>query len=263
MNKQFYLFTFWVLCGNSVFAQTNQGSRLTAMGCNGAAIFDVWGVTANPAAISHVISPTLQLSHQEHFISRMIRNDGLALVIPVNRQRFGLSVQRFGISEYQIIKAGVVATRQFGPKLSLGIRANYHQFAIENYGSTVGISMDFGTIYRLSTDLTFGFYLNNFSQQSYHPKIINATMPSKAYFGITYRTSSKLLLASTVSKGELALGADYQCNNMLSLRAGVSSHPFIHYFGIGLNKSKFLADFTFTKRPSFGFSPQLTIGYVF
>ena len=263
MNKQFYLFTLLIFCGNSLVAQTNQGSRLTAMGCNGSAIHDVWGVTANPAAISTVLHPTVQLSHQAHYFSKMIRNDGLVFVLPVKRQLFGLGLQRYGIPEYQTIKVGIVATRQFGPKLAMGLRANYHQLAINNYGTATGISIDIGTIYQLSNELTFGLYFNNFSEQNYRTKIINATIPSTAYFGIAYRTSSKLLIASTISKNDISMGIDYQCIRAFSLRAGISLNPMIHYFGVGFNKSKFIADFTFIKHPNFGFSPQLTIGYVF
>ncbi|MEJ5995491.1 hypothetical protein WG904_13770 [Pedobacter sp. Du54] len=263
MNKQFYLFMLWIFCVNQLFAQTNQGSRLTAMGKNGAAVNDVWGVVANPAAISKIAGPTIQLSHQEHYFSKEIRNQGLAFVLPIRRQAFGFNLQRYGIPEYQSFNMGIVATRQFGPKLAIGLRGNYHQLKIDHYGVTSGLSVDVGTIYQLSTELSFGLYLNNLSKQSYRTKLISTIIPSTAYIGIAYRTSSKLLIANTISKNDVALGIDYQFIQALSLRAGISLNPFIHYFGIGFSTTKLLADFSFTKHSNFGYSPQLTIGYVF
>ncbi|MBC7615198.1 MAG: hypothetical protein H7202_03955 [Pedobacter sp.] len=263
MNKQFYLFTVGILWVNILFAQTNLGARLTAMGNNGAAVKDIWGVAANPAAIGNVPHPTLQITHQEHFFTKAVSNQALALAFPINRQIIGLNLQRYGISEFQNIKAGLVITRQFGKKLAIGLRANYHQLKISNYGTTTGISIDVGTIYQFTDDLCFGFYINNPSKETYRNKSLYITIPTAIYLGIAYRTSNKLLVASTMSTDALAIGVDYQFIKSFSLRGGLSLNPFTHYFGMGFSKSTFLTDFSFTKYPSFGYSPQLTIGYVF
>ena len=263
MNKQFYLFTVGILCTNILFAQTNLGARLTAMGNNGVAVKDIWGVAANPASITDIPYPTLQLTHQEHFFTEALKNQALAFAFPIQRQIIGLHLQRYGISEFQNIKAGIVLTRQFGQKLAIGLRANYHQLKISNYGVTKGISIDVGTIFQFTDELCFGFYINNPSKDTYQTKSIYTTLPTTAYLGVAYRTSDKLLVASTISTDILAIGLDYQLIKSFSLRGGLSLNPFTHYAGIGFSKSKFIADFSFTKHPNFGYSSQLTIGYVF
>ncbi|RYE49928.1 MAG: hypothetical protein EOP48_20725 [Sphingobacteriales bacterium] len=263
MNKQCYLFVLLIFWISQLFSQTNSGSRLTAMGNISAAVNDVWGVATNPAAICDVMQPTAQLSHQEHHFSKSIRNQGLAVVIPKGRQVFGLSLQRYGIPEYHTLRAGIVATRQFGPQLAIGIRGNYHQLKIDQYGLTTAISVDLGAIYRLSAEMSVGLYIDNLSKQGYRTGTAHTDIPSLAYVGIAYRTSAKLLIASTLSKDDIAIGLDYRFIELISLRAGVSLNPYIHYFGLGFNPSKFLVDFAFTKHSNFGFSPQLTIGYVF
>lgn len=263
MNKQFYLFMLGIFYMNVGFSQTNQGARLTAMGNNGAAVKDLWGVATNPASITNIQFPSIQLNHQEHIFAKSVDNQALAFVVPVNRQSFGLNLQRYGIPEYHYIQAGIIFTRQFGSKLAIGLRANYHQLKINNYGATTGISLDIGTIYELSNELCFGFYINNPSHENYNTKAIYITIPTTAYIGIAYRTSDKLLIATTMSREDVSTGIDYQVIKAFSLRAGISLNPFTHYFGIGLNTSKIVTDFTFTKHPNFGYSPQLTIGYVF
>ena len=263
MNKQFYLFTVGMLWINILFAQTNLGARLTAMGNNGAAVKDIWGVAANPAAIGNISHPTFQLTHQEHFFTKAVSNQALAFAFPINRQIIGVNLQRYGISEFQNIKAGIVITRQFGEKLAIGLRANYHQLKISNYGTTIGFSIDLGAIFQLTEELCFGFYINNPSKETYYTKSIYTIIPTTAHLGIAYRTSDKLLVASTISKEDIGIGIDYQLIKSFSLRGGVSLNPFTHYAGIGFSKSKFLADFSLTKYSNFGYSPQLTIGYVF
>ena len=263
MNKQFYLFILGIFYINVGIAQTNYGARLTGMGNNGAAVKDIWGVTTNPSSIAEIALPTIQLTHQEHFFAKAIRNQAIAFVLPINRFVFGLSVQRYGITEYHSLKSGIVLTRQFGPKLAIGLRANYHQFKIDNYGATTGVSLDLEAIYQLSNELCFGFYINNPSKAGYRTHVIHTLIPVTAYIGIAYRTSTKFLIASTISKEDVAVGTDYQIIKQLNIRSGISLKPFTHYFGIGFSKPKFSVDFTITKHPNFDHSPQLTIGYVF
>ncbi len=263
MNKHFYLFLLVIFWAESLSAQINQGSRLTAMGYNGAAVKDIWGVAANPATINYFSSISAQLSHKEHYLSKTIRNQALAVVIPKGRQALGINLQRYGIPEYNSLTIGISASRQFGPKLAIEMRANYHQLKIENYGVTTAISADLGAYYQLSQTLSFGICLNNLSKERYRTKAIYAVIPSQVYFGVAYKTSAKVLMASTISKDDVAVGIDYQFFESFSLRGGLSIQPFTHYFGVGFSKSKFLADFAFTKPSRFSYSPQLTIGYVF
>ncbi|MES2653545.1 MAG: hypothetical protein V4663_17540 [Bacteroidota bacterium] len=263
MNKHLYLFTVGFFYAHSLVAQVNHGARLTAMGNNGAAVKDIWGVAVNPAAIAYISSPMIQITQQEHFFTNEIRNQALVVAIPFKNLVFGLGLQRYGISAFQNNKVGIVITKAFGPKLAIGLRANYNQLKISNYGATVGISVDLGTIYQLTDELCLGFYINNLTKEAYRTKTIHTSLPTAAYFGIAYRTSDKLLIASTISKGVVATGIDYQLIKAFSIRSGLSLNPFTHYFGLGFNPLKFLIDFAFTKHPNFGYSPQLTIGYVF
>jgi len=262
MNKKISLFTLGILYTNMIVAQTNLGSRLTAMGNNGAALKDIWAVAANPAALVG-IPAMAQLTHQEHFLTKEIRHQAVALTIPFKHQVVGVSLQQYGMSAFRNSKVGIVIAKQFGPKLAFGLRANYHQFKISNYGATIAFSVDLGTIYQFTDELCFGFYINNLSKETYRSKAINNAIPTTTYFGIAYRTSDKLILASTINKDIIAVGIDYQLIKAFSIRSGLSFNPFIHYFGIGFNHSKFVIDFAGTKHPNLGYSPQLTIGYVF
>ncbi len=263
MNKQLYLFSIIIFSTNTLFAQINYGTRLTAMGNNNAAVKDIWGVAGNPATIAQTPSPMIQLTHQEHFLTNEIRNQAIAVALPNKRLVFGLHLQRYGMSAFINSMVGLIISKQFGPNLAIGLRTNYHQLNISNYGSTLGISVDLGTTYQLTDELSFGFYINNPSKEVYTTKAIYTSLPTIAHFGIAYRTSDKLLIASTISKNIVATGIDYQLIKAFSIRSGLSLNPFTHYFGIGFNLLKFVVDLASVKHTNLGYSPQLTVGYAF
>lgn len=268
MNKQNFPFIVFIFWANLLFGQTNQGSRLTAMGNNGTAVTDLWGVEANPATISNIKLPMVQLNYQKHFFANELSNQALGFVFPIKRLLLGLNLQRYGIQEYQNTKVGLVIAKQFGERFSIGVRTNYHQLKITNYGAISGISIDLGALYQLTDELYFGFYFNNLAQKQYPTKAINAVIPTTIYGGIAYQASSNFLIATTISKNlnapfNVATGIDYQLVKAMSLRSGLSLNPFKHFAGIGFKELKFLADFTITKHPGFGYSPQISIGYDF
>lgn len=263
MIRLLNLFTILILWTHFAFAQTNYGARLTAIGNCGASVEDTWGVAANPAAIANISSPIIQLSHEQHIFSDEIRTQALALVVPSKTFVFGVNVQRYGMSAFYTNRIGFIITKSFGPKLAIGLRGNYHQIKINNYGTTIGISIDVGTIYQLTKELSLGLYINNPSKETFRTKAMYTSLPTTAFFGISYQASEKLLIATNISQNAVATGIDYQLINAFSLRFGVSLNPLIHYFGLGFKSEKFSADFACLKHPNFGYSPQLTIGYVF
>ncbi len=116
--------------------------------------------------------------------------------------------------------------------------------------------------------LSFGLYLNNPSKEIYNTNIIKFEIPASAHAGLAYRVSSKFLIATTVNKElfnpwNIAVGFDYQLISQFSLRSAISLMPFKQHVGFGFNSSRLAIDAAFTRHPSFGYTPQITIGYVF
>lgn len=268
MSKYFYLFQLLICSLQPLFGQSNQGGRLTAMGNNGTAVKDAWGTAANPAVISGTQTLTVQTSYKRHFFAKELISAAISLVLPINRYSFGLNLQRTGSPDFNNSSVALTFTKQFGPNLSIGLRANYHQIHISNYGTTNGFSLTAGTLYEFNNKLSIGFYLNNPSKEAYHTKSINITIPTSGHFGIAYQASAKFIIATTLSKQlhtplDVAIGFDYQLIKSFSIRSAISLKPFKQYGGIAINSSSFIIDIAFTRHPSFGYSPQITIGYVF
>lgn len=251
-----------------LFAQNNLGSRLTAMGNNGAAIADIWAIQSNPSGITAIRSPAVSLNYLKHLFSDEITTQGLVAVIPFDKNFVGTSFQRYGFSEYFETKIGLAYAKKFGNRLSIAINANYHQLNINNYGTSNGFSVDVGALYQLDNEFTIGAFISNPSKQKFNAAFASAKIPTSFNIGLSYQASDKVILATSISKIlnqtiDASVGVDYKMFNLLSLRGGLSVQPFKQYAGFGFNYRRFLMDMATVYDANLGYSPQITIGHAF
>lgn len=253
---------------NDLAAQYNQGSRLTAMGKASAAVNDLWSLNANPAGITGQKSPIAGLNYARYFFGDELSEQNFAFVLPFKNNYAGFSINRYGINEFNEIKAGFALAKKFGEEFSIAVKANVHQIKISNYGNSATFSVDVGANYALSKKIAFGLYVNNPSSQHYKTTNIAANIPTAIHFGATYEPSNKVILAATVTKTidqkvDVAIGVDYKFQDFISIRGGLSAKSFKQYFGIGLNYEKFLLDIAVESHPQIGYTPQIGLSYAF
>jgi len=247
-------------------AQDYLGPRLTAMGNNGAAVKDIWSIESNVANITSAITPTIALGYTKYLFDTELSKQSIIFVLPVNSNALGISLQRYGITAYNEIKAGLAFAKEFGTHLSIGVKANYHQIKISNYGVSNTFTVDVGLNYTLNKQLNTGLYFQNPSQQDYLEKLSN--IPSIVGIGATYQPFDKILIASTISKNfyagfNVGLGMDYILIDALSLRCGISTAPFKQYGGFGIHVKNLNIDAAVTNDINLGFTPQIAIAYAF
>lgn len=249
-------------------AQTNLGPRLTALGNNGAAVSDIWSTDANPSGITNTTSPTIAINYKKYLFESELSSQAASFILPLQKNSIGLSFERYGIAEFNELKAGLAIAKKFGSKLSISIKGNYHQIKITNYGATTGLSIDVGAMYQYNDHLTFGIYTNNPSLQKYNTKAISNHIPTIIHIGAAYQASDKLLIATTASKDldkaiDVGLGVDYKLIEMLRLRGGLTAKPFKQYAGFGINYRKFMIDFAVENDPYLDYVPQIALAYAF
>ncbi|MFD0941432.1 PorV/PorQ family protein [Pedobacter boryungensis] len=268
MNKQFIPFLMLSISINFCFAQNNFGPKLTAMGNNYVAVKDIWSLNGNVSGIADVGSPTLAINYTKYSIDNELSNQAIAFVLPLKNNYLGASFNRYGITAYNEIKAGLVLAKRFGNKLSIALKGNYHQIKISNYGSTTGFSIDVGGMYELTKQITLGLSLSNPSFQKYSSKEIETKIASSMQIGGSYKASDKILIATTISKEfntsiNVGLGIDYKLLSLISLRGGLTTKPFKHYAGFGLNFKKFVMDMAVESDIHLGYTPQIALAYAF
>jgi hypothetical protein len=260
------LFSF-LICHLS-FAQINFGPRLSAMGNNGAAVKDVWSLSSNGAGISGIETPTLAINYTKYFFANELSQQAATFVLPYKKNYAGISFQRYGISEYNEIKAGLALAKKFGDKLAISVKGNYHQLKITNYGTSGTFSIDVGAMYDFNEQFTFGLYVNNPSLQKYNSENLSTKIPTTINIGAAYKTTNKLVIATSVIKDidaaiDVAVGIDYKFLDVLSFRGGITAKPFKQYVGIGLNYNKFMLDLALESNPQLGYSSQIALCYAF
>lgn len=266
--RKILLFSIFSLFINEAFAQYNQGARLTAMGNASAAVFDTWSLNANPAGITGQKTPTAALNYARYLFGSELAEQSFAFLLPFNNNFAGVSINRYGISEFSEIKAGFGLAKKFGEELSIGVKANIHQIKITNYGNATTFSVDAGVNYALSKQIGLGLYVNNPSSQEYKSTNVETYIPTAVHFGATYIPSNKVIIATTISKDferkfDVRVGADYKFHEMLSFRGGLSAKPFKQYVGMGLNYQKLIMDVAVESHPQIGYTPQIGLSYAF
>lgn len=268
MKKLLVLLTLLAQYGQYACSQYNTGPRLVAMGKTQASVNDLWSIEANVAAINNIKKPTIALNYLKYSFDKELSNQGLAAVFPFKNTFFGFSAQRYGITAYNEIKTGISITKKLGDKLSIGLKGNYHQIKIINYGNTKGYSLNAGLFYQFNHQFAFGFYSNNLAQQNYINQNIATQIPSGIHIGAHYKATNKVLIATTLSKHtngniDIGLGVEYEIIGNILLRTGLNAKPFKQYAGLGLNYKKLSMDLAFENDKNLGYTPQIALGYAF
>ena len=268
MDKYIITFSLLFLLGNSCFAQSLIGARLRSMGNNNAAVNDTWNFTGNFKENIEIYKPTIAAGYAKYFYGDDLSNQSLKFVMPLKKYEVGVNFLRYGISEYNEITTGISIAKNFGDQFSIGLRTNYHQLKIQNYGSTSGFSIDVGIMYHINNELTFGFNINNPSREAYINTKLLIKIPSIINVGAAYQASNKVLFAINLSRkfnetNDAGIGLDYQIIEFLSLRGGITIKPFKQYGGIGIDYKKFKLDLALESDPYLGYSSQIGFAYAF
>ena len=268
MSKIIINFLTLIFIASSGFAQNLTGTRLVSMGNNNAAVNDTWSFTGNFKNNAQSKNSIIAIGYAKYFYQNELSTQSLKFVLPLKKYEVGLGFQRYGITAYNEITAGASLAKNFGDQFSIGLRVNYHQLKIQNYGSAIGFSLDVGMMYHLNNQLTIGININNPSKQTYNNSNVSVYIPSIINIGASYQAASKILIATTLTKNfnekyDVGLGIDYQILEILSLRGGITIKPFKQYGGLGLNYKKFKLDLAVESDPYLGYSSQIGITYAF
>ena len=268
MKKQILIALLCLISIGAFALQYNFGPRITAMGMNSSSMNDNYALGGNPAGLVAVRSATLTLNYIKRIIDVELSQETIGLVLPGKHNSLGFVFHRYGITAYNEITAGTMLARKFGEHLSIALRLNYHQLKIQNYGITRGFSVDIGSIYKVSEQVSLGIYLNNPALQHYANKLVQVSIDRSVYFGAAYQASDKVIIATTVNKCtdlpyNISLGFEYQVVKNINLRTGITTAPFKQFAGFGLNYKNLSIDFAVESDPFLSYSPQIGIVYAF
>jgi hypothetical protein len=266
-KKMKYIIGIILLFSFQAQAQLNPGPRFSSMALTGVSLQDVWSLQQNQAGIANIKHAAFAIAYEKTFAGQELSTQSALLVYPLKSGVLGISIQKYGFSEYNLQQAGLTYARNFGPNLSASLNLNYHQLEISGYSSAQTYSAEAGIQYQLSEKLRFGAHLSNPGKSGFG-KDINAVIPVQIQFGSSYKPTSKVIIAGTLeqilnSGLDVKLGMEYLLLEWFALRGGISASPFKQYGGFGLNYQKFKFDAAASSHPVLGYSPQIALSYEF
>ena len=250
------------------------GARAAGMGYTGLATADLWSLRLNPAGIAGLEQASAGLFYQQHFLSGDLAQQGLAFALPVGKGAFGIAGDRFGYDLYNETRVGLAYAMQFNEGFRAGIQLNHVGVRLgDNYGSTGTFTAELGMQARLTNELWIGAHLYNPTQALLGTSgdgavVVEERVPTLLRAGLLYIFSKKLSMTAEAEKDidrpeRFRFGVEYNPNNILFLRTGVSTGDLQGHFGAGFRLKQLDIDLAVVAGSRLGATPVVGINYRF
>ncbi|MEQ9165201.1 MAG: hypothetical protein RLO12_03025 [Fulvivirga sp.] len=266
--KAFLLFLLCISAASLTNAQngtTQFGAKAAGIGYAYSSIADQWSAINNPGGLGYLEKTSAFAGFENKYNISGFNSLAAGLTTTLPLGSFSATAFKFGDDLYneQIFSLG------YGNKFGiagLGIRLNYNQYYIDEFGSRGVLSIDFGGIAEISDQLRFGAYIRNINQAQL-AELYDERIPTYLNAGLVYLPNDNLTLSAEVEK-ELEndpvfrMGLEYIFHKKLAVRTGIKTNAFTNYFGLGFISQKLLIDYALTKHQVLGLSHQVGIAYI-
>jgi hypothetical protein len=220
---------------------------------------------ANPAGLHERTGLTIAAAAEQRFLLSELQSVAMAVGLPTKSGNFAFSAQSFGYEGFRQQKLGLSYTRKFWESLAVGVRFNYFQTRIPDYGNRGLLSFEVGMQANISKTLVIGAQAVNPAQVEL---VAGENLPSILLLGLRWQTSAKLFLCSELEKDldqklRWKNGLAYQPIEPLRLRVGYATEPSMLFFGVGYAfGTGFQADTAGSFHQTLGFSPSAGLAWV-
>lgn len=245
------------------------GSRSRAMADASVTISDVWSYHHNPAALARLTSTSFGIAYENRFLLKELQTQSAAFALPLKKGVFSIGFQRFGYSQFSTSKSGMGYSMKLSELFHLGVQLNLHQIRLgQGYGNSFKATGEVGMLASIKPGWDVGFSVINLTRtklSDYQEDRLTTLMR----LGTAYRFSSKLLFCIEGEKHiefpmRAKIGMEYRLADPICFRAGLGTQPFEMNAGMGYNfKSMFLIDIGSSFTQNLGWSPNLSLSYIF
>jgi len=240
------------------------GARSAAMGHASVSMVDFWAAFNNQAGISEINHICAGVYFENKYLIKNLNLKSAALIIPVSKGVFSISILNFGNHLFHENKYGLAFAKSFSKTLYTGIQLDIIETNIGDvYGKKYNGTFEAGICVKLNNKITIGvhcFHPLNVKLADYNNERISAIFR----YGISYHVSEQIDLTSEIckniySKPVLRMGFEYELNKFAVIRTGISTNPMQQSFGIGLKHKGFIIDFSSSTHQVLGLSPQFSL----
>ncbi len=260
------LFTLLVLSFLSgvTFAQYTPGARQISMANSDVALSnDVFSLFGNPAGLSQLNWREVGIYYSPApFGLSELSNGYVAYNEPFDFGSISIGGMTYGFDLYRESKIVLGYSYNYDNIFFAGVSANYHNYSIQNYGSTGAFYLNVGGLVYILDELRWGFSVDNLNKASVAD--LDDQIPMVLITGLSYDVIQVFTLNLALEKDirynpSVKFGIEYEIIQYLSLRAGTSNEPSRFTAGLGINYSLFSLDYAFFTHQDLGLTHQAGI----
>ncbi len=237
------------------------GARSFAMANSSILLEDEYAVFNNPGSLS-TDALSFIAAYNTAYIDLGLTDVGAGVVLPFKSFTTGAAINYFGDELYNQLEVKAVATQEIGIS-QLGLRANYHQYHLQDYGYKSVFTIDMGGRFRVSEQVALGVHLVNLTRSKLSNES-NQRLSSVMQVGISYKPLESFRLNMQVDKNidlptAVSFGLEYNLNKVVALRTGFNTSNNIGALGFGLAWQSLKFDVGGQYHADLGFSGSLSI----
>jgi len=238
-----------------------------ALGFSWISLTNPWSGIQNRAALANQREFWVGAHHENRFMLAELGSSTLGFTAPVKPGTFGVDVSYFGFSGFNTGSVGLGYGMYLGNRFTAGIGLSYSRIQLPaEYRSANAFTVEGGIHYMPTERLTFGFYVFNPTNSNFDDL---GDLPTLMGIGITYMPSHNILLIFQVDDDTqrtptIRFGLEYRVMERTALRLGYSAaSPEGITAGVGLPIQGFDVDFSLSHHQLLGFTPSLSVAYLF
>ncbi len=241
--------------------------RYAGLGAYSKNFKDVFSGTNNQAAFAQLKSGGFGVYGERRFLLEELNQFSAVVALPTSSGTFALQGDYFGFSAFNENQLGLAYARKITNQIDVGVKFNYHNVQVAGYGNASAINFEAGTIFHLTERLHTGVHVYN-PMSSKLGKNSNEKLASIYKVGLGYEPSNRVFLSTEIVKQEdqpvnVNAGLQYNLQEKLFLRAGISTLTNNSYVGVGLQLGVVRVDVNTAYHPQLGFTPGLLLLFNF
>jgi hypothetical protein len=241
------------------------GARSRGMGNANVTLRDEWSLFNNIGGLAGVRTITGAVFFENRFGLKSFNTVAAAFVLPTKGMgAVGLNVRRFGDDLYNEHLVGLGYSHKIN-NVTLGLQVNYMQTTVSDLGARHAFTINFGGVAEIIPQLVFGAHIFNLNQAKM-AEYSDERIPTIVKVGLSYRPLKQLMLNVETEKdidykASFRAGVEYKIIEKVCLRTGISTEPYINYFGVGFVHKRLRFDYAVSTHPKLPWSNHLSLSY--
>ncbi|WP_332914030.1 hypothetical protein [Algoriphagus boritolerans] len=238
------------------------GARSQSMGNTKVFLPDGWTYFNNIGALNRIEQSQIAAGFDHRFGIPELSTVGLGIGWKNDFGTIGLGVSRFGGKLFNQQVLGVGFSNTLGI-VSLGAKIDWFQTTIEGFGTGNAFLFSLGGVAELGPRFFLGANFTNLNRAKLSQNN-EQRLPTSVQMGVSYLPSETVRILAEIEKDIeldpiLRAGIEYQLNQWIFLRTGISSNPARISFGLGLRKDQFGFDYAYGQNTALGRTHHLSL----